>query len=189
MTKISIVEAVEPAHVGAVAQLMRDYLLWMRRRYRGHDDMIDAYFGEHEWESELADLNGHYGAPFGAIVLALVDGVPAGCVMLRGIGESVSEMKRLFVRPAFRGLGVARRLIDEIMKLSCKRGYDRMRLETSALQAEADALYRSMGFASIPPYYACPDVLRENGRFFETEPCAGHSRAPDPSTSTGDLRL
>lgn len=186
MTKISIVEAVEGRHVEAVAQLLRDYLLWMRRRYRGHDEMIDAYFDEHAWESELTDLKGHYGAPFGAIVLARVDGTPAGCVMLRGIGESVSEMKRLFVRPAFRGLGLGRRMIDKLMKLSCKRGYARMRFEAGALQSEADALYRSMGFVSIPPYYACPDVLRENGRFFEAEPCDGHSRTP--SFSTGDLR-
>ncbi len=175
MAKISIIEVVERPHVAPVKHLLRDYLLWMRRRYRGHDDMIDAYFDEGEWESELADIEGHYGAPFGGIVLALVDGVPAGCVMLRGVTENVSEMKRLFVRPAFRGLGLGRRMIDFIMQLSCKRGYARMRFETGALQSEAVTLYRNMGFASIPPYYACPQLLRENGRFFEAEPCTGHA--------------
>ena len=172
MPKISIVEAVAPRHIAAVQQLLRDYLLWMRRRYSDRLEMIDAYFDPHEWQSELADLPGHYGAPFGAIVLALVDGVPAGCVMLRGIGSDVSEMKRLFVRPAFRGLGLARRMVAEIMRLSCKRGYSRMNFETGALQTEAEALYRALGFKQTPPYYGCSDLIRENGRFFEAEPCA-----------------
>jgi ribosomal protein S18 acetylase RimI-like enzyme len=171
MPKISIVEAVEPKDIAAVERLLRDYLLWMRRRYHAHLDMIDAYFDEREWQSELANLPGRYGAPFGAIVLALVDGVPAGCVMMRGIGCYVSEMKRLFVRPAFRGMGLARKMVDTLMGLSCKRGYAHLRFETSALQAEAEGLYRSMGFQSIPPYYACSDLLRENGRFFEAKPC------------------
>jgi len=178
MPKIFIVEAVEPRHIAAVEQLLRDYLLWMRRRYAEHLDMIDAYFDELEWQSELADLAGHYGAPHGAILLALVDGVPAGCVVMRGIGRDVSEMKRLFVRPAFRGLGLARKMIDMLMRLSCKRGYAHLRFETGSLQTEAEGLYRSMGFQSIPPYYACSDLLRESGRFFEARPCRMSSYTP-----------
>ena len=172
MSKISIIEAVEPQDVAAVERLLRDYLLWMRRRYRDHLDMIDAYFDEPEWESELAGLPGHYGAPFGAIVLALVDGMPAGCVMLRGIGENVSEMKRLFVRPAFRNLGLAKRMIERVMQLSCKRGYAHMRFETGALQTEAEQLYRTMGFRRIPPYGASSALLRDMGYFYEAKPCA-----------------
>jgi GNAT superfamily N-acetyltransferase len=179
MPKISIIEATEPKHVAAVERLLRDYLLWMRRRYAGHLDMIDAYFDEREWQSELADLLGHYGPPHGAIMLALVDGVPAGCVVMRGIDLDVSEMKRLFVRPAFRGMGLARRMIDVLMGLSCKRGYAHLRFETGALQTESESLYRSMGFQCIPPYYACSDLLRESGRFFEAKPCkTGPAYAP-----------
>jgi GNAT superfamily N-acetyltransferase len=172
MTTISIIEASEQRHIAAVAQLLRDYLLWMRRRYRGHLDMIDAYFDPQEWESELADLPAHYGTPHGAMVLALVDGVPAGCVMLRGIGEDTSEMKRLFVRPAFRGLGLAKRLIMEIMQVSCRLGYRHVSFEAGALQTEAEALYRSLGFKRTPPYRASSDLLRANGLFFAAKPCA-----------------
>ena len=172
MSKVSIIEAVEPAHIAAVAQLLRDYLLWMRRRYRNHHEMIDAYFEAREWESELADLKGHYGAPHGAIVLALVNGVPAGCVMLRGIGEVDSEMKRLFVRPAFRGLGLAKRMIAFLMQLSCDRGYRHMRLETGALLTEATALYQSLGFKRTAPYYGCSDLVETNGYFYDVSPCA-----------------
>lgn len=172
MAKISIVEATKANEIAAVEQLLRDYLLWMRRRYRTQLEMIDAYFDAHEWESELADLQGHYGAPHGGIILALVDGVPAGCVLLRGIGETDSEMKRLFVRPAFRGLGLAKRMIARVMNLSCRLGYTHMRLETGALLAEAEALYQSLGFKRTPPYYACSDLVSANGIFYDAQPCA-----------------
>jgi len=168
MPVIRIIEAVDARHFEHVAGLLRDYLLWMRRRYHRHSDMIDAYFDVREWESELADLAGHYGGPHGAIVLALVDGVPAGCVMMRGIGEKVCEMKRTFVRPAFQGLGLAHAMVKKLARLADMRAYTCMRLETGALQTEAQRLYRSLGFVPIGPYHACPQWFADNGRFMET---------------------
>ena len=176
MQDISIIEAKTPDQIAQVAALMRDYLLWMHRRYSKHGEMVDAYFDKREWESELADLVGHYGAPFGGMILATVDGVPAGCVLMRGIGGDVAEMKRLFVRPAFQGLGLGRQMAEELIALACDRGYPRMQLETGALQTEAQGLYRSMGFEPIAPYYACPDWLARSGHFYETKTCA---RAPE----------
>jgi GNAT superfamily N-acetyltransferase len=167
MSVISIIEAENDHHFEQVAALMRDYLLWMRRRYHRHGEMLDAYFDEREWESELTDLEGHYGAPHGGIVIALVDGMPAGCVMARGIGEDVCEMKRLFVRPAFQGLGLARAMIKKLARVCNRRGYMQMRLETGVLQTEAIRLYRSLNFTPIAPYYACPQWFIDNGRFME----------------------
>ncbi|MBP6014489.1 MAG: GNAT family N-acetyltransferase [Alphaproteobacteria bacterium] len=171
MTKLTINEARSPRHIEAVERLLRDYLLWMRRRYHAHLDMIDAYFDEREWQSELADLPGHYGQPHGAIVLALVDGQPAGCVVMRGIGFSVAEMRRLFVRPAFRGMGVARRMIDTLLDLSCRRGYSLMRFEAVAFETEVELLCDVMGFRRIAPYYACPEWLERRAHFFEAGTC------------------
>jgi ribosomal protein S18 acetylase RimI-like enzyme len=167
MSVISVVEAVQPDQLLQVAALLRDYLLWMRRRYRKHGDMLDLYFDEAEWESERADLAGHYGAPFGAIVLALVDGIPAGCVVIRGLAGDVCEMKRLFVRPAFQRMGIARAMVGKLARLARARGYARMRLETGALQTEALSLYASLGFERTAPYYACPDWFAVYGRFLE----------------------
>jgi putative acetyltransferase len=172
MAKISIIEATTPGEVAAVGQLLRDYLLWMRRRYRGQLDMIEAHFDPREWDSELSDLQGHYGAPHGGIVLALVDGAPAGCVVLRGIGETDSEMKRLFVRPAFRDLGLAKGMIAFVMRLSCELGYTHMRLETSALLTEAQALYQSRGFRRTSSYRADAALADANGMFYDVQPCA-----------------
>jgi len=169
MSVISIIEAEDDQHFEQVAALMRDYLLWMRRRYHRHGEMLDAYFDEREWESELTDLEGHYGAPHGGIVIALVDGMPAGCVMARGIGEDVCEMKRLFVRPAFQGLGLARAMVKKLARVCDRRGYTHMRLETGLLQTEAIRLYRSLGFVPIAPYYACPQWFVDHGRFMEAK--------------------
>jgi ribosomal protein S18 acetylase RimI-like enzyme len=182
MQKIAIIEAVTPGDLAQVANLLRDYLLWMRRRYRKYGDLLDSYFDAGEWESELADLGNHYGAPFGAIVLALVDGMPAGCVMMRGIGEDVAEMKRLFVRPAFQGLGLARAMVKKLTLLACDRGYPCMRLETGALQTEAQSLYKAMGFKPIEPYYAVSLEMAKHGYFFEKTTCrTTSSRAPEIS--------
>jgi GNAT superfamily N-acetyltransferase len=166
MFDLEIIEAREPRHIGDVLALLRDYVLWVRRRY-GAQDIIDRYFEPGEWESELADLTGHYGPPYGAILLALVDGVPAGCAMMRGIGEDVCEMKRLFVRPAFRGLGIARCLTQRLSKLAVARGYRLMRLETGPLPKEAERVYREMGFRPIGPYYAVAGSFKDSMLFFE----------------------
>ncbi len=167
MFDLQIVEAETPPHADHVVALLRDYVLWLRRRYVKQIDVIDAYFDEREWESELADLKGHYGAPFGGVLLALVDSVPAGCVMMRGIGEDVCEMKRLFVRPAFQGMNIARLLTQRLAKLAAERGYATMRLETGKLQTEAQALYRGMGFCRIAPYYEVSGWFKDNQLFFE----------------------
>jgi GNAT superfamily N-acetyltransferase len=143
----------------------------MRRRYRDYPALLDAHFDADQWPSELADLPGRYGAPSGAIVLALIDGVPGGCVVLRGIGATVSEMKRLFVRPAFWGLGLARAMVTKVQALACARGYPPMRLEAGALQPEAIALYEAMGFTRIGPYYASSEAMMRHGRFFEAATC------------------
>lgn len=166
MPDIAIVEAVGPEHLAQVAALLRDYLLWMRRRYAKHGQLIDNYFDHREWESELADLAGHYGAPDGAILLALVDGAAAGCVVLRGIGKDVSEMKRLFVRPAFQDLGVAHALVPRLAELALARGYKTMTLETGPCQHEAQALYRGFGFQPIAPYHAVTGWFKDRMLFF-----------------------
>jgi len=175
MQDISIVEAKTPEQVAQIAALLRGlfavdapalFQVWPEAR---------RLFDKRQWESELADLPGHYGAPFGGMVLAYVDGVPAGCVLMRGIGSDVAEMKRLFVRPAFQGLGLGRQMAEERIVIACERGYPRMQLETGALQTEAQGLYRTMGFEPIAPYYACPEWLARHGHFYETKTCA---RAP-----------
>jgi ribosomal protein S18 acetylase RimI-like enzyme len=112
------------------------------------------------FDEELATLPGEYDAPRGALLLALVDGAVAGCVALRPLDDvdypTACEMKRLYVRQAFRGSGLGRQLAEAIMDEARANGYDRVLLDTLDDMEAARALYDELGFSEIPPYYHNP---------------------------------
>ena len=166
MLDLQIVEAKDRRQLEQVAALMRDYFLWLRRRYVAQTPVLDSLYDERKRQRELADLPGHYQT----IMLAVVDGVPAGCVMLRRIDDQACEMKRLFVRPAFQNQRIAHSLICKLATTADALGYRAIRLETGPLQFEAQGLYASLGFKRIAPYYAAAGWLKDNMLFFEGAP-------------------
>lgn len=125
-------------------------------------DAVRALFREYEaalgvspcfegFEAELAGLPGGYAGAGGCIFLAEADGRPAGVVALRAVDEATGEMRRLYVRPSTRGLGLGRRLAACVVDEARKRGCRRLRLHTLSRLTEAVALYRSMGFVETAP--------------------------------------
>jgi putative acetyltransferase len=113
-----------------------------------------------DFEGEIANLPGDYAPPRGALLLAHVDGAIAGCCALRPLDSSdyvnASEMKRLYVRPAFRGLGLGRQLAEAILDAARMAGYDSVLLDTLNDMEIARAMYEDLGFKEIPPYYHNP---------------------------------
>jgi putative acetyltransferase len=124
------------------------------------------------FEKELDELPGKYVPPDGRLFLAIENDQAAGCVALRKIADGegdnkVSEMKRLYVRPTFRGTGLGRRLAEAIIQSAREIGYDNMRLDTLPGKMDrAIAMYRSFGFKNIEPYYNNPV---EGAAFMELE--------------------
>ena len=108
------------------------------------------------FEAEVAGLPGRYEAPEGRLLLARVNEQLAGCVALRRLSPDVAEMKRLYVRPAFRGSALGRTLAEAVIAEARSIGYHRIRLDTLPSMSAARGLYRSLGFWETEPYAANP---------------------------------
>jgi len=103
-------------------------------------------------ETEIEALPGPYSLPDGCLLLAYAEDQPAGCIAYKRIGEEACQMKRLYVRPAFRGKGIGRQLVIELIARARQAGYAKMRLDTTPSMETAIALYHSLGFQDVPAY-------------------------------------
>ena len=138
---ISLVQAGSLAYRTRVHELFSEYAQSLG---------IDLCF--QQFDQELAELPGSYAAPEGRLLIAQYAEVDVGCVALRKMGPGTCEMKRLYVRPPFRGKGIGRCLAVSIIIEAHNIGYERVRLDTLPSMKEALTLYRSIGFSEIQPY-------------------------------------
>lgn len=146
---IQLLSAETPEQLEAVRTLFVEYAgqLGISLCFQGFDE-------------ELAGLPGDYAPPGGCLLLALVDGEPAGCVALRARPDAdytnACEMKRLYVKRAFRRFGLGRQLAQALMDQAVRAGYSALLLDTLDDMEAARGLYASLGFTEIPPYYFNP---------------------------------
>lgn len=144
---LTIVQAETAAQVSTAREMIEEYAAWLEFKlcFQGYEEEIQA-------------LPGKYAPPAGRLLLALWDGRPAGVIALRPLEEpGVCEMKRLYVRPEFRGYQIGRALADRIIAEAAEMGYSRMRLDTILGKMDsAIAMYRALGFSETDPYYRTP---------------------------------
>ncbi len=136
-----------PADLAAIKELFRAYA-----------SSLNVDLAYQDFESELTGLPGKYASPSGALLIARdARGRSLGCVALRAMETSgCCEMKRLYVAPHGRGLGLGRRLVEALIEEARRLGYQEMRLDTLPSMADAQALYRKLGFEETAPYYDTP---------------------------------
>ena len=143
---MKLIQAVSDSEVQQARRLFEEYAAWL-----GFNLCFQNF------EAELATLPGDYTQPHGRLLLAVENDVVAGCVALRKIGEGTGEMKRLYVRPEFRGRGWGRVLTETIIEAAREIGYQRLRLDTlPGKMDQAIGMYRSLGFKDIERYYNNP---------------------------------
>jgi ribosomal protein S18 acetylase RimI-like enzyme len=150
-SRLEITDATSAAALEAVRALFREY---------GSSTAFESAFHEtlalQHFEDELARLPGPYVLPEGRLLLATYAAAPAGCVAFRRLEPGICEMKRLYVRPAFRAHGLGRILAESIIAAARDAGYRAMRLDTLPSMLRAQALYTSLGFHEIAPYCENP---------------------------------
>ena len=141
-----IVEAKTGNLISSAKQLIKEYTTSL-----GIDLSYESF------DREMAEFPGAYARPGGRLLVAIEDGDSAGVVALRRLSNDVCEMKRLYVRPSFRGKGIGRKLARRVIEEAKGIGYSRIRLDTLSSLKEAISLYDSLGFKRIPPYRLNPN--------------------------------
>lgn len=143
---IKLIQVKSSADIETAQRLFEEYSSWLG---------VNLCF--QNFDKELAELPGEYTPPTGRLLLAIEGDDVAGCVALRKFGEGIGELKRLYVRPDFRGRGLGRTLTEMIIKTAREFGYSRLRLDTLPGKMDrAIAMYRSLGFKDIERYYDNP---------------------------------
>lgn len=149
MPQVRLVHPEGPTLIGATRDIFREYASTLG---------VDLSF--QHFDDELENLPGWYAAPRGALLLALVDDAIAGCCALRPLDDvdyaNACEMKRLYVRKAFRGFGLGRLLVEAALDAARRAGYGCVLLDTLDDMEAARALYEELGFEEVPPYYHNP---------------------------------
>jgi len=143
---LAVTQAESPAQIAQARELFLEYA-----------QSLGFSLCFQNFDRELAGLPGDYAPPEGRLLLVECEGQLAGCVALHKLDSGVCEMKRLYLRPPFRGKGLGRALTERIIAEARQIGYRRMRLDTvEPVMKDAVAMYRKLGFKEIAPYRPNP---------------------------------
>ena len=155
---VNVVQVMTDDQIHKTQELFVEYFDFLRADVDKVDD-LDAVPPLAGYREEIASLPGRYGPPDGRLLLALDDDKTAGCVAFYKLDEGVCEVKRLWVRPQFRGKKVGRILVETLIAEARQIGYQTIVLSTVDVLKEAIGLYQSFGFEVTEPYYEMPEEM------------------------------
>ena len=160
---VAVAQITTPSEIRAVQELLREYTAWAFTLEAG-SEQAPAFQG---LEQELAALPGIYAPPGGRLLLATHDGEAAGCVGLKGHDATTGELKRLYVRPGFRGLRIGQQLVAALVAEARECGYRRLILDSHCSMTQAHALYAAAGFRRVGAPSGFPEALKPSVVFME----------------------
>jgi putative acetyltransferase len=160
---LTISQVSTPSEMQDVQELLREYTAWAFT-LPGDSDQAPPLQG---LEQELVTLPGIYAPPTGCLLLALQDGQAAGCIALKGQDATTGEIKRLYVRPAFRGRNIGQQLVAALITEARKIGYQRLILDTHISMTKAHELYVAAGFRKVDTPSDYPEVFKPVAVFME----------------------
>jgi GNAT superfamily N-acetyltransferase len=169
MPVVRIEQAVSGAQIGQVRELMAEYFEFLRTDIDTDVPDMDSLPPVAGFAAEMASLPGKYAPPDGRLLLASIDGEPAGCVAFHKFEDGVCEIKRLWARPKFRGMKVGRSLLEALITEARSAGYRAMILSTVDKLKEAHALYGALGFRETEPYFDGPEEMMAHEIFMRLE--------------------
>ena len=161
---LTIGQAARPEQIDEVRGLIREFAVFGAEIA---DMKLEDIPAIHNLEDQLANLLGVFGPPSGCLLLASIDGVPAGCVGMWRVDADTAEIKRMYIRPAFRGRKIGDQMVTRLLAEARNMGYSRVVLDTFHLLKAAQHLYRSAGFTDVPVPPGLPEALRDKVIFME----------------------
>ncbi len=162
---LTISQVSRRAEIPDVRGLLREYTAWALT-LAADSDAAPTFEG---LERELATLPGKYAPPTGCLLLAHEDRQPAGCVALKERSATIGELKRLYVRPAFRGMDIGRRLVAAVIAEARRSGYRRLILDSHISMASAHKIYMAAGFRTVSAPTDFPEALKPIAVFMELD--------------------
>lgn len=142
--------------MGCIIMEAYDNLEDVKLLFKEYAEMLGVDLSFQNFDEEIEGLPGKYGKPYGKLYLAYNDSKLAGCIALRRFDKEACEMKRLFVRPEFRGKKIGEKLVKKVIEDARLMGYKKIYLDTLFTLKNAVHLYRNLGFYEIPAYYNNP---------------------------------
>lgn len=159
-----ISQVITMPQIESVQELLREYTSWAFAAFGDNSKEAPTFQG---LERELASLPGIYAPPAGRLLLAAHKGEPAGCIALKRHDSATAEIKRLYVRPALRGLNIGRQLVSALVEEARQCGYERLVLDSHISMTSAHQIYRAAGFRMVPAPAHFPDALKPIVVFME----------------------